>query len=69
MSSNSTSFIKMIDNMIEFSEYDDELSDGIKWIDMKCQSTGVSFYDYVFNILYNYDGNHSIKDMFGVNDE
>ena len=39
MSSNSTSFIKMIDNMIEFSEYDDELSDGIKWKDWKTNPT------------------------------
>jgi len=32
MLESNTFFTKMIDELVEFSEYDPELSDGIKWI-------------------------------------
>ena len=52
-----TFFHKMVDDLVEFSEYDDELADGIKWIDTEAQRKGVSFYDEVFRVLYNHDVN------------
>ena len=32
-------FTKMVDELIEFSEYDPELADGIKWLDSQAQKT------------------------------
>ena len=30
-------FSKMVDELVEFSEYDPELADGIKWLDDQAQ--------------------------------
>src|SRR3972149_2722390 len=48
-------FTKMVDELVEFSEYDPELADGIKWLDEQAQKKGVSFYDMVFEVLYKHD--------------
>ena len=45
----------MVDELVEFSEHDKELADGIKWLDKLSQEQGISFYDMVFNILYQHD--------------
>ena len=37
MLESNTFFTKMIDELVEFSEYDPELSDGIKWLDEQAQ--------------------------------
>ena len=50
-----TFFTKMVDELIEFSEYDSELADGIKWLDDQAQKKGISFYDMVFEVLYKHD--------------
>ena len=50
-------FQKMIDELVEFSQYDDELADGIRWLDGEAQRKGVTFYDEVFLVLYNHDVN------------
>ena len=50
-----TFFKKMVDDLVEFSHYDPELADGIKWLDRIAQKRGVSFYDIVFEILYKND--------------
>ena len=52
-----TFFHKMVDDLVEFSEYDDELADGIRWLDEQAMKNGVTFYDEVFKILYNHDVN------------
>lgn len=57
-----TFFVKMVDELIEFSEYDPELADGIKWLDGKAQEKGISFYDMVFEVLYKHDVNCKAKD-------
>ena len=46
-------FSKMVDELVEFSEHDPELSDGIKWLDNQAQQKGITFYDMVFEVLYN----------------
>ena len=48
-------FSKMVDELVEFSEYDPELADGIKWLDDQAQKKGISFYDMVFEVLYKHD--------------
>ena len=44
-------FSKMVDELVEFSEYDPELADGIKWLDEQAQKKGITFYDMVFGVL------------------
>ena len=48
-------FNKMVDELIDFSEFDPELADGIKWLDIQAQKKGISFYDMVFEVLYKHD--------------
>lgn len=55
-------FTKMVDELVEFGEYDIELKDDIKWLDKKAQQHGISFYDEVFNLLYKFDVNQKAKD-------
>ena len=56
-----TFFTNMVDELVEFSEHDPELSDGIKWLDGQAQKKGLSFYDMVFEILYKHDVNSKAK--------
>jgi len=57
-----TFFTNMVDELVEFSEHDPELSDGIKWLDGQAQKKGLSFYDMVFEILYKHDVTSKAKD-------
>ena len=59
-----TFFTKMVDELVEFSEYDPELSDGLKWLDGQAQKKGVSFYDMVYQVLYKHDINSKAKEWF-----
>jgi len=52
MSESQTLFTKMVDELVEFSEHDPELSDGFKWLDGEAQKKGLSFYDMVDQVLY-----------------
>ena len=62
MLESNTFFTKMIDELVEFSEYDPELSDGIKWLDAQAQKKGLTFYDMVYQALYRHDVNSKAKD-------
>lgn len=55
-------FTRMVDELVEFSEYDPELSDGIKWLDDQAQKKGISFYDMVFEVLYKHDLNSKARE-------
>ena len=55
-------FNKMVDELVEFSEYDPELPDGIKWLDTQAQKKGLTFYDMVFEVLYKHDINSKAKE-------
>ena len=59
-------FSKMVDELVEFSEYDPELSDGIKWLDEQAQQKGITFYDMVFEVLYKHDVNSKAKDWLST---
>ena len=54
-------FTKMVDELVEFSEYDNELKDGIQWLDKLAQKRGISFYDAVFEVLYSNRTRNSAK--------
>ena len=62
MLESNTFFTKMIDELVEFSEYDPELSDGIKWLEEQAQKKGLTFYDMVYQVLYRHDVNSKAKD-------
>lgn len=55
-------FMKMVDDLVEFSQYDPDLADGIKWLDEESRRQGVSFYDMVFEVLYKHDINSKAKE-------
>ena len=54
-------FKKMVDELVDFSEFDPELADGIKWLDTQAQKKGITFYDMVFEVLYTNDINSKAK--------
>ena len=54
-------FTKMVDELVEFSEYDPELKDGITWLDGLAQKKGISFYAQVYDILIKHDINIKAK--------
>ena len=62
MSESQTFFTKMEDELVEFSEHDPELSDGLKWLDGEAQKKGLSFYDMVYQVLYKHDVNSKAKE-------
>ena len=57
-----TFFTKMVDELVEFSEHDPELSDGLKWLDGEAQKKGLTFYDMVYQVLYKHDVNSKAKE-------
>ncbi len=59
-------FSKMVDELVEFSEYDPELADGIKWLDNQAQKKGITFYDMVFEVLYKHDVNSKAKEWLST---
>ncbi len=59
-------FSKMVDELVEFSEHDPELADGIKWLDHQAQKKGITFYDMVFEVLYKHDVNTKAKDWIST---
>ncbi len=61
-----TFFSKMVDELIEFSAYDPELADGIRWLDTQAQKKGISFYDMVFEVLYKHDVNSKAKEWLNT---
>ena len=56
------SFTKQVDELVLFADYDQELAENIKWLDMKAQKKGISFYDMAYEMLYKYNVNSKAKD-------
>jgi hypothetical protein len=54
-------FTRMVDELVEFSDSDPELAEGIRWLDMQAQKKGISFYEMVFQVLYKHDLNSRAK--------
>ena len=54
-------FTSMIDDMVEFADFDPELKDAIAWVDEQSQKKGITFYDMVFEVLYTNDINSKAK--------
>ena len=52
-------FHKMVDELVEFAEFDSELKEGMQWLDSEAYKKNISFYDMVFQILYKHDMNEA----------
>lgn len=50
-------FTRMVDELVLFAQNstDQELKDGIKWLDEKAQKEGITFYEITFRTLYKHD--------------
>jgi len=55
-------FTKMIDSLVEYSNSDPELADGIRWIDGQAQKKGIDFYDMVYEVLMTHDSRQRAKE-------
>ena len=64
-----TFFTKMVDDLVEFSEHDSELADGLRWIDKEAQKNGTSFYDEVYKILYKHDADAKARQWLEDKDD
>lgn len=64
MSESKDFFSKMVDELVIYSEHDDELAQGLKWLDKQAQKKGITFYDMVFDVLYKHDVKVKAKDWF-----
>ena len=56
----------MADELVQFSEFDSELKDALKWIDETAQKKGITFYDRLFEIIYKHDINSKAKDWLNA---
>ena len=61
-----TDFENRIDAMVEFSEFDTELADGIRWLDMEARKKGISFYDMAYEVLLRHYVNQKAKKWLDV---
>ena len=55
-------FNHMVDELVEFSEYDPELADGIAWLDVQARKSNVSFYDKVYEVLLKHEARTKAKE-------
>jgi len=55
-------FTNMVDELVDFSEYDPELAEGLKWIDGEAHKQGITFYEMVFHVLHRHDVDSKAKD-------
>ncbi len=68
-------FTKMVDELVEFGQYDPELESGIKWIDSEAFTKAfphlkdASFYDKVFDLLSKHDANQKAKSWLEHKDD
>ena len=44
-------FMEIIDDLVVMSEKDEELAEGLRWIDSQSQKNGVTFYEMALIIL------------------
>lgn len=58
----SEAFKLMVDDVVQFSQYDFELADGLRWLDGLAVKEGVSFYEKVYEVLYKHDQKEKAKE-------
>lgn len=55
-------FIEMIDDLVVMSEKDSELAEGLRWIDVQSQESGLSFYEMAMIILRKHSAERRARD-------
>ena len=55
-------FTSMIDDMVEFADFDPELKDAIAWVDEQSQKKGITFYDMIYEILQTHETQERAKE-------
>ena len=59
-------FCRMVDDLVELSEFDDELAERIEIIDENAQKQNITFYDAVFEVLYKHDPHQTYAEWFNT---
>jgi len=60
---NSHSFFKkLIDELVEFGQYDEELAQGLKWLDQQGQKEGKTIYEMIEKVLVIHDVDTKAKE-------
>lgn len=54
-------FTNLVDDLIKNAEFDQELKEAIEFLDQEAQRKGISFYDVVFERLYQFDAKTKAK--------
>jgi hypothetical protein len=55
-------FMEMVDELVRLADGDDELYQGIKWIDNESKKLGISFYEMFFIILQRHLADEKAKE-------
>lgn len=55
-------FMKVADELVEMAEFDQELKDGLQWIDSIAQKSGNSFYEVLAATFIKHDVNNKAKE-------
>ena len=63
------SFCNMVDHIVEYSNGDPELIDGLKWIDKQAYEENITFYQMMFNVLNSHDINERAKSWLESKDD
>jgi len=57
-------FMEMVDELVRLADGDEELFEGIKWIDNESKKLGISFYEMFFIILQRHLADEKAKEWF-----
>lgn len=55
-------FTTLVDRLVDMSEHDPELADGIRWLDEQARKRQISFYEMIFDVLYKHDMNTRVEE-------
>ncbi len=55
-------FMEMVDELVRLADCDEELFQGIKWIDNESKKLGISFYEMFFIILQRHLADEKAKE-------
>ena len=56
------SFKKMVDDLVLYSEYDQELAEGLRWLDEQARYEQLDIYQMVLKVMLRHDAKSRAKD-------
>jgi hypothetical protein len=62
-------FDEMVDDLVEFSQHDQELADSIAWLDERARKHNVSFYDEVYEVLVKHEARTKAKEWLRLRND